>query len=176
MKKIAFLGFAFLLCGLLSASAQTQKIYWGDSVPKGWNGSWPAKFLTVPRGYLIPAELDYVVEKLRTHNIRVDMLTKPVKATGEEFVIDKVGQARGGGTNMIKLEGGFAKSPLKEFPAGTFRVDLAQPMANMAFYCLEPQAADGFVGWGVLEPYFKSIGADKRSVVYPIFKYFKIME
>ena len=131
---------------------------------------------TVPRGYLIPAELDYVAEKLRAHNIRVDVLTKPVKATGEEFVIDKVGQARGGGTNMIKLEGGFAKSPLKEFPAGTFRVDLAQPMANMAFYCLEPQAADGFVGWGVLEPYFKSIGADKRSVVYPIFKYFKIME
>ena len=32
----------------------------------------------------------------------------------------------------------------KEFPEGTFRVDLAQPLANMAFYCLEPQAADGF--------------------------------
>jgi len=25
-----------------------QKIYWGDSVPAGWNGKWPAKYLTVP--------------------------------------------------------------------------------------------------------------------------------
>jgi hypothetical protein len=77
---------------------------------------------------------------------------------------------------LVKLEGGFAKSAVKEFPAGTFRVDMAQPMANLAFYCLEPLAADGFVGWGVLDSYLKSIGADKRSVVYPIYKYFKILE
>jgi len=131
---------------------------------------------TVPRGYLIPAELDYVAEKLRTHNVKVEVLAKPIKVTGEEFVIDKIGQVRGGGYAMIKLEGGFAKSPLKEFPAGTFRVDLAQPMANVAFYCLEPQAADGFVGWGVFDNYFKSAGADKHSIVYPIYKYFKILE
>jgi len=131
---------------------------------------------TVPRGYLIPAELDYVAEKLRTHNVKVEVLAKPIKVAGEEFVVDKVGQGRAGGYNMIKLEGGFAKSPAKEFPAGTFRVDMAQPMANVAFYCLEPQAADGFVGWGVLDAYFKSASADKRSVVYPIYKYFKILE
>jgi hypothetical protein len=53
---------------------------------------------------------------------------------------------------------------------------MAQPSANVAFYCLEPQAADGFVGWGVLDSYLESIGADKRSVVYPVFKYFKILE
>ncbi|MDP2914634.1 MAG: hypothetical protein Q8O91_04185 [Candidatus Aminicenantes bacterium] len=96
---------------------------------------------TVPRGYLVPAELDYVAEKLRTHNVKVKVLAKPIKAAGEEFVILRIGQGRGGGYNMIKLEGGFAKSPLKEFPAGTFRVDLAQPMANVAFYCLKPRMA-----------------------------------
>jgi len=130
----------------------------------------------VPRGYLIPAELVEIVEKLRTHNIKVDVLAKSVRAAGEEFVIDKINQGRGGGTAPIKLEGGFAKSPLKEFPAGTFKVDMAQPMANAAFYYLEPQAADGFVGWGVFDGYFKALGADKKSIVYPIFKYFKIME
>jgi hypothetical protein len=77
---------------------------------------------------------------------------------------------------MIKLEGDFAPSPTKEFPAGTFHVDMAQPTANVAFYCLEPQAADGFVGWGVLDEYLVSIGADNQSVVYPIYKYFKILE
>ena len=130
----------------------------------------------VPRGYLLPAELDFVAEKLRTHNIKVEVLSRPIKVMGEEFVIDKVGQGRGGGYNMIKLEGGFAKSSVKEFPAGTFRVDMAQPAANLAFYCLEPQAADGFVGWGVMDSYLKSVGSDKRSIVYPIYKYFKILE
>jgi len=130
----------------------------------------------VPRGYLIPAELDFIAEKLRAQNVKVEVLTKPVKASGEEFVIDKVGQGRSGGYNMIKLDGGFAPSPAREFPAGTFRVDMAQPMANVAFYCLEPQAADGFVGWGMFDAYLKSLGVDKRSVVYLIYKYFKILE
>jgi hypothetical protein len=130
----------------------------------------------VPRGYLIPAELSDVAEKLRTHNIRVEVLAKPVKASGEEFVVDKVGQMRAAGSALVRLEGGFAKSPLREFPAGTFKVDLAQPMANAAFYYLEPQSADGFVGWGVLDGYFKAQGADRKSLVYPIYKYFKIAE
>ena len=130
----------------------------------------------VPRGYLIPAELDFIAEKLRAHNVKVEVLARPVKASGEEFVIDKVGQGRSGGYNMIKLDGGFAPSPVREFPAGTFRVDMAQPLANLAFYCLEPQAADGFVGWGVFDATFKSLGVDKRSVVYPVYKYFKIMD
>jgi len=130
----------------------------------------------VPRGYLIPAELGAVAEKLRTHNVRVEVLAKPVKAVGEEFVVDKIGQGRSGGYSILKLDGGFAPSPLKEFPAGTFRVDMAQPLANVAFYCLEPQAADGFAGWGVFDEHLKSLGAEKRSVVYPVYKYFKILE
>ena len=74
------------------------------------------------------------------------------------------------------LEGGFAASQVKEFPAGTFHVDMAQPAANTAFYCLEPEAKDGFVGWGVLTEYLRSIGVDQRSIVYPVYKYFKILE
>ncbi len=130
----------------------------------------------VPRGYLIPAELGFVADKLRLHGVRIETLSKPVKVSGEEFVVDRVGQGRSGGYAMIKLDGGFAPSPLKEFPAGTFRVDMAQPLANTAFYCLEPQAADGFVGWGVFDEYFKAAGADRRSVVYPVYKYFAVLE
>ena len=130
----------------------------------------------MPRGYLIPAEYDFLVEKLRTHNVKVEVLTKPIKVSGEEFVIDRIGQGNADGYHMIKLDGGFAPSAVKEFPAGTFRVDLAQPMANLAFYLLEPQAADGFVGSGVFDAVFKSLGADKRSIVYPVYKYYRVIE
>lgn len=130
----------------------------------------------VPRGYLIPAELGFIADKLRAQGVKIETLSKPLKVSGEEFVVDKVGQGRSGGYSMIKLDGAFAPSPVKEFPAGTFRVDLAQPLANVAFYFLEPQAADGFAGWGVFDEYFRTSGADKRSVVYPVYKYFRILE
>jgi hypothetical protein len=133
----------------------------------------------MPRGYLIPAEYGFIAEKLRTHNVKLEVLAKPIKVSGEQFVIDKIDRGRGGDyspNNMVKLDGGFAPSPVKEFPAGTYRVDMAQPMANLAFYLLEPQAADGFVGSGVFDAVLKELGADKRSVVYPIYKYYKILD
>jgi hypothetical protein len=46
-------------------------------------------------------------------------------------------------------------------------------MANAAFYYLEPQSADGFVGWGLLDGILRERGADAHAVVYPIFKYRK---
>lgn len=130
----------------------------------------------VPRGYLIPVGLADIAEKLRVHGVKVETLAKPVRVAGEEFVVEKIERGRSAGYSMVKLEGNFAASPAKEFPAGTFHVDMAQPLANVAFYCLEPQAADGFVGWGVLDEFFKSAGADGRGFTYPVYKYFKILE
>jgi len=134
------------------------------------------KEATFPRGYLIPADLSHIVEKLRIHNIEVKVLEKPIKASGEEYVIDKLEKVRLRGYEMTKLEGGFFKSAGKEFPAGTYQVDLAQPLANLAFYCLEPEVGDGFVGWNLLNEYLESLGVEKNSVVYPVFKYLKIIE
>jgi len=130
----------------------------------------------VPRGYLIPADMEFIVEKLRTHNIRVGILDKPIVVSGEEFIIDKLVPIRKGGYNMTRLEGGFFKSQRKEFPAGTFQIDMAQPLANMAFYCLEPEIGDGFAGWNLLNDYLNTLGAEKHRVVYPIYKYLKIIE
>ena len=134
---------------------------------------------TMPRGYLIPAEYGFIADKLRIHNVKVEVLAKPLKVSGEQFVIDKIDRGRGGDYstgNMVRLTGGFAPSPAREFPAGTFRVDLAQPLANLAFYLLEPQAADGFAGSGVFDAVFEELGAAKRSIVYPVYKYFKILD
>jgi len=127
----------------------------------------------VPRGYLIPAEFDWLVTKLQTHNIKVQTLAKPMKATGEQFVVDRLVKASRGGYSMTTLEGGFYGPSTREFPAGTYFVDMAQPMANAAFYYLEPQAMDGFVGWGLLDEILRARGVDRHPVVYPIFKYRK---
>ncbi len=128
----------------------------------------------VPAGYLIPAELDFIVEKLRIQGINVDVLDSPVTAHGEEFVIDGIRKRWRDRYNMTILEGNFVRSEGKTFPAGTYRVDMAQPLANLAFYGLEPEVKDNFTGWNILNDYFEKIGLGKRSIIYPVFKYFQI--
>jgi hypothetical protein len=125
---------------------------------------------TVPRGYLFPPDLADIAAKLRAHNIKVTTLTAPMHVDGEAFTIDKMHKSRSAGYDMTVLDGSFSAIAPQTFPAGSFYVDMAQPMANAAFYYLEPQARDGFVGWGVLDEYLKALGAGDHSVVYPIFK------
>jgi hypothetical protein len=87
-----------------------------------------------------------------------------MKVEGEQFAISGMRKVRSAGYDMTVLDGTFS-AITREFPAGSFMVDMAQPMANAAFYYLEPQARDGFVGWGVLDEKLKG------ATVYPIFKY-----
>jgi hypothetical protein len=124
----------------------------------------------VPRAYVIPAELTTIVTKLRAHNIRVQPLERALKAEGEEFLIKGMRTARAGGYDMTVLDGTMSPLVTRDFPAGTFYLDMAQPMANAAFYYLEPQARDGFVGWGVMNDVLRSLTAGGRQATYPIFK------
>ena len=131
----------------------------------------------VPRGYLIPADMEFIVDKLKMHGVKVDVLDKEITVAGEEFVIDRLRHdVQGFGRYaMTQLDGAFVDSQSRTFPSGTYLVDMAQPLANLVFYCLEPQVNDGFVGWNLLDDYLVSIGAEERSVVYPIFKFFRIL-
>ena len=131
---------------------------------------------TVPRYYVLPPSLSPIAAKLRAHNIRVTTLEKPVRFQGEEFTSTRMYPTRRSGYDMTTLDGSFSALITKEFPAGSFQVDMAQPMANAAFYYLEPQARDGFVGWQVMDEVLRSIGADKGPAVYPVFKARKVLQ
>jgi len=74
------------------------------------------------------------------------------------------------------LEGGFFERSIRDFPAGTYFVDMVQPMANAAFYFLEPQSRDGMVAWWVLDDALRELGAEKHPVVYPVFKFRREIE
>ena len=77
---------------------------------------------------------------------------------------------------MTALDGSFVSVASKDIPAGTFLLDMAQARANVAFYALEPEVGDGFIGWNLLDAYFEEMGVNERKVIYPVFKYFKLLE
>ena len=93
-----------------------------------------------------------------------------MRVEGEAFAIKQMRSTRSGGYEMTVLVGAFSALETREFPAGSFYVDMAQPMANATFYYLEPQARDGFVGWRVLDEHLRNLTSKGTPAEYPIFK------
>ncbi len=130
---------------------------------------------TLPKGYIIPAEFEFIAKHLEKQGATVTKLTKNAKATGEEFTVQTI--KKGGRAfekhNMLTIEGEFAPASQK-FKKGDFMVDLAQPLANLIFYMLEPQSDDGLVTWNFFDEYFEANGIADGAVKYPVFKYFEL--
>ena len=127
----------------------------------------------LPRGYIIPAGLDTIVEMLRRHGVKVTTLEKNQRFSGESFFIEKWNKSprKFEGHNMVSVEGKFnAKEMIAQ--NGDYMVDLAQPLANLIFYMLEPQSDDGLLSWNFFDQILKSANVPFSPVDYPVFKYF----
>ncbi|MCX6225063.1 MAG: M14 family metallopeptidase [Bacteroidia bacterium] len=149
----------------------TGNLNWLENV-KHSNHFVPTKLSTVPRTYVFPAELTGVARKLEEHGIVVKKVQKKVKIEGDEYIISKFSQSERegyGGHKAVTLEGDF-KRVKKTIPAGSFYVDMAQPLAWLIFYLMEPQSDDGLVYWNYFDEYLKKTGVEKGGVAYPVIK------
>ena len=127
----------------------------------------------LPRGYILPAGLDTIVEMLRRQGVKVTTLEKNQRFSGESFFIEKWNKSprKFEGHNMVSVEGKFnAKEMIAQ--KGDYMVDLAQPLANLIFYMLEPQSDDGLLTWNFFDQVLKSSNVPFSPVEYPVFKYF----
>lgn len=127
----------------------------------------------LPRGYIIPAGLDTIVEILRKQGVKVTTLEKNQRFSGESFFIEKwnKSQRKFEGHYMVSVEGTFnARDILAK--KGDFIVDMAQPLANLIFYMLEPQSDDGLLSWNFFDLILRGSNVPFSPVDYPVFKYF----
>jgi len=179
-------------CSLYAYQGRTEEYIPGTSIVRHVLGEEPelvegvvdltrpvgTKDSVVPRGYVFYVELGEVAEKLRAHGVEVVQLDEPARMEGYEFVVDEFGEVEKGWIRMYQmteLDGGWLKA-VKSYPAGSFHIDMAQPLANVAFYCLEPEVGDGLAGWNYFNSYLKARGASRSSVVYPVFKYLRMLQ
>ena len=130
---------------------------------------------TLPRGYFLPKSMINIINHLRNHGVKVIELTTSMKAEGEEFMVNALekSERKFEGHNMATLEGSFV-SKTKRFKKGDYWLDMAQPLSNLIFYMLEPQSDDGLVTWNFFDAYLIKKGVGKRTVAYPVFKYYKL--
>ena len=127
----------------------------------------------LPRGYIIPAGLDTIVEILRKQGVKVTTLEKNQRFSGESFFIEKWNKSprKFEGHYMVSVEGTFnAREILAK--KGDFIVDMAQPLANLIFYMLEPQSDDGLLSWNFFDLILRGSNVPFSPVDYPVFKYF----
>lgn len=149
----------------------TGNLNWLENI-KHSNHFVPVKLATVPRTYIFPAELEAVAQKLKDHGITVNKIDKKIKVDGEEFLISKLTRSERegyGGHKTVSLEGEF-KPVKKTIPAGSYYVDMAQPLAWLAFYLLEPQSDDGLLYWNYFDESLQKQGTPKGGQVYPVLK------
>ncbi len=136
--------------------------YYADFVPK--------RTVRLPYAYLIPLFDDAIAAKLRGHGLAVERLTEPVTLEVEAFRLKEVkGSDRlyqGHRTNQVKGEPAVEK---REFPRGTLVVRMAQPLANLAAYLLEPESDDGLLLWNAFDRYIaREWGRGVET--YPVYK------
>ncbi len=107
----------------------------------------------VPAAYLIPAELEDVLDRLAVHGIRSEPLTGDRELEVEVFRIAASRQAEEEfqGHRERTLEGAWS-AVRRQVPAGTMVVPMGQPLSRLAFLLLEPRSDDGLVDWNVLDP------------------------
>ncbi|MFY0591739.1 M14 family metallopeptidase [Roseivirga sp.] len=140
-----------------------------------YSGFEATKTATLPKGYIIPKEFADIAQHLMNHGVEVVELKKNTRAKGEVFTATKLTRAARPFEkhNIATIEGTY-KAANKKFGKGDFWVDLAQPLANLIFYLLEPESDDGLVTWNFFDKYFDDAGIASKTVEYPVFKYFEV--
>lgn len=128
---------------------------------------------TMPSGYIIPKELVNVAENLRQHGIKVDVLKKRKRVSGDVFRIERyeTAQRKFEGHNMARANGKFVTAK-GIFRKGDFIVDLAQPLGNLAFYLLEPESDDGLVTWNFFDASIEKEKKENNPLEFPVFRYY----
>jgi hypothetical protein len=113
---------------------------------------------TVASMYYVPATATKALDLLKLHGVKMTTLTAPVQAASlEEFAITantQRPQANASidlGTHRLRTLEGAWQPATSDVAAGSYAVDMRQPLARLAFYLLAPTSDDGLVTWNYLD-------------------------
>ncbi len=112
------------------------------------------KSVSLPFAYLIKTNDPILISLLLTHGIKLEKLTKESTLEVESFQLTglkpvyRINQGHYNNSATGKLI-----PDTVEFHPGTYVVRMAQPLANLAAYLLEPQSNDGLLFWNYFDRY-----------------------
>ena len=113
----------------------------------------PTEYERAPAAYLVPATSRTVLTKLAQHGVRTRALARDTAVAAERFAIDSTWVAeREYQTHRERTITGSWRPERVPLKAGEYLlVDMAQPLARLVFYLLEPRSDDGLASWNAME-------------------------
>ncbi len=126
----------------------------------------------LPVAYAFGPEEKALVDHLELHGVFVEQLVDSLNVAAERFTIDSVVRdpKEYQGHHTERLTGLWSTFAVT-LPAGTYIVREAQPLGILAMYLLEPESADGFTTWNMMDDW---IGPGKRYPVLRIVEPFSV--
>lgn len=126
----------------------------------------------MPVAYAFGPAQKALVARLQLHGVFVEQLVDSLSVAAQRFTIDSVirNPREYQGHHEEQLAGIWSSFAVT-LPAGTYIVREAQPLAILAMYLLEPESADGFTTWNIMDDW---IGPGKRYPVLRIVEPFSV--
>lgn len=115
----------------------------------------PESILKLPEAYWLSAEWPNLIEKIKAHGIKVETIQQSkVIPVSQDFITQYKLSDQPSEGNVRFQE--FKTEPIIreiEFPAGSIRIPVGQPLGELLVILMEPESVDSFFQWG----YFHSI-------------------
>jgi hypothetical protein len=112
----------------------------------------PTESIIAPSAYVISADQDAVIERVRMQGIQTRTVLRDSSAVVQRFLISgkDVSEREYQGHFETKVDGSY-ESATVTIPAGSVIVRVDQPLGRLAFSLLEPRADDGLLNWGIIK-------------------------
>lgn len=129
-----------------------------------------------PKGYYVPVACSDVIERLKWHGIKMDVLHQPLEVTVEMYRMkDAIFQNAEG--KVMPFEGRIqvTATPQREsrkqnFAAGSVYISTDQPLGHLAILLLEPLSPDSYFQWGFFHAIFQRTEYMEYYVLEPLAK------
>lgn len=134
------------------------------------------EWVTRPKGYWVPASCEEVIERLKRHGIKMEMLEAPREITLEMYRIkDAKFQNDEGKTQLFEGHMQVVASTTFEtrkelFAQGSVFISTDQPLGDLAILLLEPKSPDSYFSWGFFPGLFQRTEYIEGYVMEPMMK------
>jgi len=137
----------------LSPISGTKEVRWLGTPKTFQLKAWLDKSgvtLLRPVAYYVPATKPEVIDRLRLHGIRLEVLPEPRTVSVQLCRLTEAQAAAEPfeGHHLLSVKAVQWESHDETYPAGSVRVPTDQPLGELAMIMLEPQSADSLLAWG----------------------------
>lgn len=134
------------------------------------------EWVTRPKAYWVPASCYEIIERLKRHGIKMEIIEQPREITVEMYRIQDAKFQNDDGKTQL-FEGHMqvvAKTKVEthkqRFAKGSAFISTDQPLGDLAMLLLEPMSPDSYFSWGFFPQIFQRTEYIEAYVMEPTMK------